>query len=316
MMSARQVAAALGGKVAGRNKVTCPGPGHSRHDQSLLVSLDAGAPEGFTVHSFAGDDWRECRDYVRRKLGLPDWQPGDEQDRRVPSSRIKKWDEDSMEREMGPRPRTEDDELRIKLARDVWNEAKDPRGTLVEQYLTEHRKLKLPDELAGAVLRFHPRCPWHDENTGKTIRVPAMIAAFRSIDDDEITAVHRIRLNPDTADKIDRRMLGIVHRAAVKLDCKPKGELTIGEGIETAMAAREYDYRPCWALGSVTAISWFPIIEGVKRLFILGETGEASKEAIKLCAKRWKRAFRHVEAVYSPIGNDINDALIMGARNG
>jgi hypothetical protein len=74
----------------------------------------------------------------------------------------------------------------------------------------------LTDELAGSVLRFHAKCPWRDENTGQTIKVPAMIAAFRSIDDDSITAIHRIRLNAD-ATKFDRRMLGIVKRAAVKL---------------------------------------------------------------------------------------------------
>jgi putative DNA primase/helicase len=318
MMSARQVAAALRGKVAGRNKVTAPGPGHSPQDQSLLVSLDPTAPEGFSVHSFAGDDWRECRDYVRRKLGLPEWQPGDEQDRRVPASRIKQWDADTTEAEMGPRPRTEEDLARIKLAQDLWNDAGEPRGTLVETYLREHRCLELTAELAGPVLRFHPRTPWRDENTGKTIRVPAMIAAFRSIDDDEITAVHRIRLDPDTADKIDRRMLGIVHRAAVKLDpTPPDDKLVIGEGIETGMAARECKLTPVWALGSVSAISWFPIIDGVRKLYLLSEPGEASKQAITLCNRRWRRAARRTYTVVPSTG-DLNDALIAerGVKHG
>ena len=57
---------------------------------------------------------------------------------------------------------------------------------------------------------------------------------FRSIDDDAITAVHRIALNSDGT-KLDRRMRGVVHRAAIK----PAGkQLAIGEGLETAMAAR------------------------------------------------------------------------------
>jgi hypothetical protein len=51
--------------------VLCPGPGHSTEDRSLSVRLDAAAPEGFLVHSFAGDDPVACRDYVRGKLGLP-----------------------------------------------------------------------------------------------------------------------------------------------------------------------------------------------------------------------------------------------------
>jgi putative DNA primase/helicase len=302
MMDARQAAAALRGKVAGRNKITCPGPGHSPHDQSLLVSLDPNAPEGFAVHSFAGDDWRECRDYVRNRLGLPGWKPGGDLGRPAPAPRINATEED-----MGPRPRTEDDAVRIKLALDVWNGGTDPRGTLAERYLTEHRRLKLTDELAGAVLRFHPRCPWRDDN--KTIRVPAMVAAFRSIDDDEITAVHRIRLNPDTADKIERRMLGIVQRAAVKLS--PIGDiLAIGEGIETCMAAEMMGLAPAWALGSVSAITFFPVLDAVKELRIMRETGPESTKAIRFGGRRWRRAGRRVQIISPTFGSDLNDALI------
>ena len=49
----------------------CPGPGHSAKDRSLSVKLDAGAPDGFVVHSFSTDDPIACRDYVREKAGLP-----------------------------------------------------------------------------------------------------------------------------------------------------------------------------------------------------------------------------------------------------
>src|ERR1019366_743244 len=84
----RTIARALGGDVAGRDGVLAPGPGHSPKDRSLSIHLDANAPDGFLIYSHAGDDWRTCRDYVRRRLGLPDWQPGDEQRRTIPSSRL------------------------------------------------------------------------------------------------------------------------------------------------------------------------------------------------------------------------------------
>ena len=48
------VARALGGNVSGCD-VVAPGPGHSRADRSLSVKLDPSAPDGFIVHSFAGD---------------------------------------------------------------------------------------------------------------------------------------------------------------------------------------------------------------------------------------------------------------------
>ena len=44
-----------------------PGPGHSSADRSLSVRVKADG--SFIVHSFADDDWRECRDYINRALG-------------------------------------------------------------------------------------------------------------------------------------------------------------------------------------------------------------------------------------------------------
>jgi hypothetical protein len=66
---------ALGGVKSGRTGILCPGPGHGKRDVSLSVIFGPEYPEGFGVHSFAGDDFRECRDYVRDKLGLPAWKP-------------------------------------------------------------------------------------------------------------------------------------------------------------------------------------------------------------------------------------------------
>jgi putative DNA primase/helicase len=139
--------------------------------------------------------------------------------------------------------------------------------------------------------------------------VPALIVPFRSIDDDRITGVHRIALNSDGT-KLGRRMLGIVHRAAIKLD--PLGEqLAVGEGLETCMAARLLGYGPAWALGSVGGISFFTIIGGVKQLVILGERGDPSARTIKFCGTRWRKAGRRVRVVIpNPPHSDLNDVLI------
>ena len=67
-----KIAEALGGDVT-NGQVLAPGPGHSAEDRSLSVKLDSKAPAGFVVHSFAGDDPIACRDYVRKKLGLPEF---------------------------------------------------------------------------------------------------------------------------------------------------------------------------------------------------------------------------------------------------
>jgi hypothetical protein len=69
-LDARGLAQALGGDAHG-DKISAPGPGHSSTDRSLTVWIKPDAPDGFTVHSHAGDDPIGCRDYVRQKAGLP-----------------------------------------------------------------------------------------------------------------------------------------------------------------------------------------------------------------------------------------------------
>jgi hypothetical protein len=70
----QSLARALGGEVNG-NQVLAPGPGHSPKDRSLSVKLDAAAPDGFVVNSFAGDDPIACKDYVRSKAGIAPFKP-------------------------------------------------------------------------------------------------------------------------------------------------------------------------------------------------------------------------------------------------
>src|SRR5262245_29652568 len=313
-MNIRALAAALGGDVVGTNTISAPGPGHSPHDRSLSVKLDATAPDGFLAYSHSGDDWKDCRDYVRSRLGMRAWEPGDEQNRTIPQRHVRKWDLGAIESEVEMQQRTEDDLIRIERATKIWNEADTPKGTPAEQYLGS-RCLELPDDLAGSVLRFHPQTPWRDENTGQSIRIQCLIAAFRSIDDDQITAIHRIRVDqPERWPKTERRMLGTVRRSAVKLGM-PAKTLIIGEGVETCMAARQLEIGDfAWALGSVGAISFFPVLPGIRNLFILAETGSASAEAIKICSRRWQDSYRTVKIAKPEIGSDMNDAQMAVSR--
>jgi hypothetical protein len=284
----RHIAHALDGEVSGRDSVNAPGPGHSRRDRSLSVRLDPTAPDGFLIYSHAGDDWKACRDHVRNRLGQPRWKPGDEQQRTVPAYHVDKWDLAAIEAEANERPRpwTEDEAARIAAARNIWAKSRDPRGTLAERYLREQRKLQLPEDIVGRVLRFHPACPWRNVHPACPWR------------------------NESTG---RRRMLGVVQGTAIKFD--EVGEtLAIGEGIDSVMAARQLGFAPAWALGSVGAISFFPLIDAVKRLVILGEPGEANERAIKLCGTRWHRAGRRVRVVMPGDGlSDLSDALMMGA---
>jgi putative DNA primase/helicase len=310
MMDLRSIAIALGGVVSGR-QVLAPGPGHSPEDRSLAIRPSPDAPDGMLIHSHSGDDWRQCREYVRSRLGLPAWQPGDgnERQRTIQSSHVDKWDLGVIDAEAEDRYRSEDDLLRIERVRKIWDEA-DARGRAGDEYLRT-RALELPDDLPGEVIRFHRSVPWRNENTGQTEYIACLIAAFRSIDDDQITAIHRIRVDrPALWPKTERRMLGIVRRAAVQLGASTDGKLAIGEGVETCLAAMQFGIGPAWALGSVGAISFFPVLDGVSQLTILAEAGDASRRAVQICGRRWRRASRRVLVSRSQVGSDHNDALM------
>ena len=74
MPSLPTAARRLGGQVSG-GQIVCPGPGHSAADRSLSVRFEPTAPEGFVVHSFAGDDAIRCRDHVRSRMGFDHFNP-------------------------------------------------------------------------------------------------------------------------------------------------------------------------------------------------------------------------------------------------
>ncbi len=285
-LSLRSIARALGGEVSGA-QVLAPGPGHDPRDRSLSIKASAASPDGFLVHSFAGDDFKYCRDYVKSILGLARFEPRTREPKSVVAG---------------------DDKGRIERPRQTWRESLNPRGTIVEAYLRS-RALDLPDEVAGAVLRFHPACPWNEDD-GATVRVPAMIAAMRSIATDEIMAIHRTRLSAG-GEKIGRRMLGFAAGAAIKLDADDSVThgLHVGEGVETCLAARQLGLKPAWALGSTSFLATFAVLSGVERLTILAENDAASARAVEACGARWHAAGRKVLINRPTRGSDLNDAI-------
>lgn len=277
--SARQIAAAMGGDVTGRDSCNVPGPGHSRKDRSLAIRV---MRTDFLVHSFANDDWKACRDHVLAKLGL-----GDD------------WQSDKAP----PQDTTGDDtERRKKFALKIWADCIDPRGTLAERYLHEHRGLELSDGVAYSVIRFHRGLRYE---VGKYL--PAMVCLLRDIANHEPCGIHRTFLDRYTGKKIDRKMLGVAKGAAIKLDPEPSSTLTIGEGVETVLAARAAGFAPAWALGSSGAVRCFPVLQNLRELTILQENDMTSRRDVKSTARRYLELRRPVTIVEPKVGNDFDD---------
>jgi Toprim domain-containing protein len=282
--NARTLARLLGGEVAGHNKVLCPGPGHSRRDRSLQVTLSDDADDGFLVHSFAGDDWRTCRDEVRGRLGLSPRAPIHE--RRIRQHHI-----------VGKPPQHTDH-----LARAIWNEAIDAHNTPVERYLAS-RHLTLPP--GAEALRFHPACPFAGTKT------PAMVALVRNIDTNEPQGIHRTALD---CREINRKMsLGPTNGGAIKLT--PDEDVTIAlgiaEGIESALSLQclpEWFGSPVWSVISASGIRNFPLLAGIETLVIAADNDAAGEDATIEVSERWQeREVLVIEA--QDDGADLNDIL-------
>ena len=315
MSAARDIALALAGRRAqrltdGGYLVCCPVPSHGKGRGDRNPSLRIG--DGDTcllVHCYAGCAATDILDVLRRR-GLLDGHVGGS----VGDQNI------SGQHQNGDgRKREDDDRERIRRAREIWTAACDPRGTLAEDYLRSRNGLLLDDALAGRVLRFHPRCPWKDKSTDKTVFLPALIAAFRSFDNNAIKAIHRFRLDqPQRWPKAERMMLGPVGGAAVKLHADIANALVIGEGVETCMAARqvmamgELEPAAVWALGSAGAIANFPVLPDIRTLRLLAENDNGTNaKAVDLCGLRWHAAGRRVRVIKPNAGfKDFNDVLM------
>ena len=108
-----QLAKALGGESR-NGQILAPGPGHSATDRSLSIRIDANAPHGFVVHSFAGDDPIKCRDYIYERAGLPAWKPNGGKRKRASSDAI--------------------DAAIMAATAAVGQQSKSPRGQIVATY--------------------------------------------------------------------------------------------------------------------------------------------------------------------------------------
>ncbi|BCH23554.1 DUF7146 domain-containing protein [Mesorhizobium sp. L-8-3] len=296
-MNARSVAKALGGDVVGPARVLAPGPGHSRADRSMAVLLDPNARDGFVVSSFAGDDWRLCRDHVREMLGL------DQRDRygsthAIPrSTRLEPVDDRSVQ---GHTP----------IALRLWHQTLPIGRSPAERYLRSRgldlRRIPFDEQS----LRFHPNCPFRLAD-GSVVRLPALVAAMVDVQSGAFRGVHRTALAPGGNGKADipglgkpKKMLGPASGACVKLS--PDEDVTTGlhiaEGIETALACLAMGFAPVWAALSSGGIAEFPVLGGVEALTIFADhdVNGAGLNAARRCAARWTDTRREVTIASPP----------------
>ena len=176
---------------------------------------------------------------------------------------------------------SDDDARRAACAVALFRAARRVRGTAGAFYLAM-RGLRLPDELEGAVVRFHPACP------RQGARMPALIVLMRGVLDDEPRAVQRIFIGRDYAKAGKPMMLGLAGGAAMKLG-RAGDRLHVCEGFETGLALIAQGHAPVWALGSAGGIARLPIVAGVRELVICADNDASwtGKKAAAAAMMTW-----------------------------
>src|SRR5262249_46172709 len=86
----------------------------------------------------------------------------------------------------------ERDTATLRLALELWDEARPIAGTPALDYLTDVRGIDVSVLPAEAPLRFHPRCVF-----GPGLRAPALLALYQDVATDAPVGIHRIKLTPD-----------------------------------------------------------------------------------------------------------------------
>ena len=150
--------------------------------------------------------------------------------------------------------------------------------------------------------------------------MPCLLALMRDPFYDTPVGIQRIALAQDNGRivKVKRMALGCL--GAVKL-WPANGQLVVGEGLETVLAAStRLSYGgaqlvPAWALISSGKLAVLPVLPDVQRLTVLVDhdlNGEGQAAAERL-ERTWRGAGRTVvQLIPDHPGDDFNDIVLRG----
>ena len=274
---AASITKALGGTWCGSYGLArCPA--HDDREPSLKIRDDARKSDGIDLHCFAGCDWQDVKDALKRSGLL---------EHAAASATI-------------ARPRPASNAGHRDYALRLWRDTTAVKGTLAERYLREHRGIAID---LPPTLRFLARTRLPSTDTW----VAALLAAV-SGQDRKIVAVHATFIDLSTAVKIGKRTYGGMERGAVRLG-RVADEIGLAEGIEDALSAAEIFGVPTWATLGAARLDRVQIPPGVSTVRIFADGDEAGRRAAEAAADRLGRAFT-VHKHWPPEGcKDFNDAI-------
>jgi Toprim domain len=281
-----ELARALHGDINGDGDwLNIAGPGHNARDRSLGVRFDPQAPDGFVVHSLAGDDPEACRAHVKALLQQV-----------AEGGSLKIACDGRTDTRFTTRQKTD-------LALKIWDRGLPAKGTLVDTYLRS-RGITIPSPWT---LRFHPALRHSPNETW-----PAMVALVAHGVTGEAIAIHRTFLARDGKGKApitpEKKMLAPCRGGIVRL-APAVDSLLIGEGIETCLSVMQATKRPVWAALSTSGVRSLNLPNEIREITILADGDDPGEEAARAAGHRWRREGRRVRIARPPRGFDFNDVL-------
>ena len=188
----------------------------------------------------------------------------------------------------------------------LWERGELPEGTVIETYL-RNRCIPGPIPTTIRYLRNHLHKPtetyW-----------PVMLAAV-SDTSGRLRAVHRTYLAPDGSGKAPvqppRMTLGPIGGLACHLSSAGR-ELTVAEGIETALSVQSVCRIPAWAALSTGGLERLilPPLPLASFVIVAADADPPGMKSAKAAAARWAAEGRRCEIIVpSRPGTDFNDML-------
>lgn len=277
----------LGGDVIdGGARWLGPGPGHSPRDRSLSVLI---SPDGRPlVHSFAGDNFTTCADYLGIKNAAP------ARVDRVEHDRLK-W---ARHAETARR-----ENAAMAFCERVWSGCQPVEGSPAERYLDARAIDWIPADLG-----FHARAP---RGYATQATAPALVALARSVTGAP-KALQVTMLTADGTGKTGRLTFGAILGAAVRL-AAADAVLAVGEGLETCASFAKLEGVATWATLGTANLEAFRPPSCVRHLIIAADGDAPGLKAANVLAERL-RSRCDVTIMPAPAGADWND-VAMGKAN-
>lgn len=186
----------------------------------------------------------------------------------------------------------------------LWKSTMELFGVAVV-YL-EHRHCVVPPRYGD--LRWHPALKHPSGHVG-----PGLVALVTDIHTNEPLSLHRTWICSTGKAEVYPQRMQLAHHSLKNgvIRLWPNDEvghvLGISEGIETGLSMA-HAVQPVWACMDAGHLEKFPVLPGVRELFIAQDADPAGARATAACAQRWHAAGRLVQISSQPTG-DLNDAL-------